>query len=145
MIEMTELYHHGIKGQRWGFRRYQNKDGTLTNAGKKRYRSAQESDRQLMSRDWIDLYNEIREKSGDWYSSTGVSNEFKKAISEHKKQFANIVNKLGFSRAIGSKDYADMNRDYIERLSGIALKDLGYYNTKRGRQYLIDHDLIRDG
>lgn len=34
---MTELYHHGIKGQRWGVRRYQNKDGTLTNAGKKRY------------------------------------------------------------------------------------------------------------
>ena len=31
-----ELYHHGIKGQRWGVRRYQNKDGTLTNAGKKR-------------------------------------------------------------------------------------------------------------
>ncbi len=34
---MSELYHHGIKGQRWGVRRYQNKDGTLTNAGKKRY------------------------------------------------------------------------------------------------------------
>lgn len=32
-----ELYHHGIKGQRWGVRRYQNKDGSLTNAGKKRY------------------------------------------------------------------------------------------------------------
>lgn len=32
-----ELYHHGIKGQRWGVRRYQNKDGTLTAAGKKRY------------------------------------------------------------------------------------------------------------
>ena len=34
-----ELYHHGIKGQRWGFRRYQNSDGTLTEAGKKRYSS----------------------------------------------------------------------------------------------------------
>lgn len=32
-----ELYHHGIKGQRWGVRRYQNKDGTLTAAGRKRY------------------------------------------------------------------------------------------------------------
>lgn len=141
---MTELYHHGIKGQRWGVRRYQNKDRTLTNTGKKRYRSAQESDRQLMSRDWNDLYDEIRKKSGDWYSSKGVSNEFKKAISEHKKQFTNLVDKLGSGRVFGSKDYADMNRDYIEKLSGIALKDLGYYNTKRGRQYLIDHDLIRD-
>ena len=34
---MDELYHHGIKGQKWGVRRYQNKDGSLTAAGKKRY------------------------------------------------------------------------------------------------------------
>lgn len=32
----TELYHHGVKNQRWGIRRYQNKDGTLTPAGRKR-------------------------------------------------------------------------------------------------------------
>lgn len=32
----NELYHHGIKGQRWGIRRYQNKDGSLTAAGRKR-------------------------------------------------------------------------------------------------------------
>ena len=32
-----ELYHHGVVGMKWGVRRYQNKDGSLTNAGKKRY------------------------------------------------------------------------------------------------------------
>lgn len=35
-----ELYHHGIKGQKWGVRRYQNEDGSLTEAGKKRYLEA---------------------------------------------------------------------------------------------------------
>lgn len=33
----NELYHHGTKGQRWGIRRFQNPDGTLTEAGRKRY------------------------------------------------------------------------------------------------------------
>ena len=32
-----ELYHYGIKGQKWGIRRFQNPDGTLTAAGRKRY------------------------------------------------------------------------------------------------------------
>lgn len=36
MVE-NELAHHGIIGMKWGVRRYQNKDGTLTSAGKKRY------------------------------------------------------------------------------------------------------------
>lgn len=32
----NEVYHHGVKGMKWGVRRYRNKDGTLTNTGKKR-------------------------------------------------------------------------------------------------------------
>ena len=33
---MDELQHHGIKGQKWGVRRFQNADGSLTTAGKQR-------------------------------------------------------------------------------------------------------------
>lgn len=50
-----ELYHHGIKGQRWGVRRYQNPDGTLSEAGRRRVerykmQAAKSSDKQDYSK-----------------------------------------------------------------------------------------------
>ena len=46
-IKANELYHHGIRGMKWGVRRYQNEDGTLTIEGKKRYQ------RDAKEQNWI--------------------------------------------------------------------------------------------
>ena len=46
---MSNLQHHGIKGQKWGVRRFQNTDGSLTAEGKKRY----------SSNDYKDMLNKV--------------------------------------------------------------------------------------
>lgn len=50
-VNANELYHWGIKGMKWGIRRYQNKDGTLTSAGKKRRKASYADEIKEMSTD----------------------------------------------------------------------------------------------
>lgn len=78
---IDELYHHGIKGQRWGIRRYQNPDGTLTAAGKERYTSAGEQKK---------FANKLAKAPGDLYYSNSPQMKaalrgLKECTQKHKK------------------------------------------------------------
>lgn len=48
MENYNELYHYGVKGMKWGVRRYQNEDGSLTAEGKKRYNDTQQNDTSVL-------------------------------------------------------------------------------------------------
>ena len=48
---MNELYHYGIKGMRWGIRRYQNPDGSRTALGKKRESSRNDKEKKARKAD----------------------------------------------------------------------------------------------
>ena len=54
------LYHHGIKGMKWGIRRFQQKDGTLTSAGKKRYNDTPNTPTKTKSKHRLKLEEKYR-------------------------------------------------------------------------------------
>lgn len=59
-MQYNHLCHTGVKGMKWGVRRYQNKDGTLTDAGKKRYaRDAREKE-----------FNKYDKQAGKYYKES---------------------------------------------------------------------------
>ena len=84
------LAHHGVKGQKWGVRRYQNKDGSLTPKGKKHYDSM--SDDKLQKT----LYKQVKRARSE---QSGKSNQW------------NIHNTIGkYSKAAQEKYYKDKDK-----------------------------------
>ena len=70
-----ELYHWGKKGMKWGVRRYQNKDGSLTDAGRRRYaRDAREKE-----------YDQYDSEKGSYYKRAMVSDAGFRSCSRNSK------------------------------------------------------------
>lgn len=83
----NELYHFGIKGMRWGVRRYQNPDGSLTNAGRKRLKKGQTSNKKT------DSSNKSSTKSSSTKTVKDMSDdELRQAINrlQLEQQYKNL-------------------------------------------------------
>ena len=87
----NELYHFGIKGMKWGVRRYQNEDGSLTPAGKKHYGNM--SDDKLQK----NLYKQVkkaRANQSDWLNQWNVNNTIGKNSKAVEDRYRKDVKKF---------------------------------------------------
>ena len=82
----NSLSHYGILGMKWGIRRFQNADGSLTSAGKKRvssdYKKASVAGDKDLMRNYTQLYVNAHNKTADKLNSGGIE----KFNAEQKKK-----------------------------------------------------------
>lgn len=125
-----ELYHYGIKGMKWGVRRFQNQNGTLTSAGRKRYA---DDPRVKKSKDAYDEARSIRKAASKAYdkaytkvSLIGTS----KNVRELKKASKELDS--------ANKKYAKAKFDYKteKETARIADKGITFDNKSKHRQKL---------
>ena len=127
------LCHHGIKGMKWGIRRYQNKDGSLTPAGKKRaYRMASDLNEKLVkSFKALDEYGKsIKVQTiKNPYKESGISTftisdirkrkEYDRLVKE-TNDFMDYLDKQGFDwqyhTNYGPNGKVDSGKAYVETI-----------------------------
>ena len=104
-----ELYHHGIKGQKWGVRRFQNKDGSLTPAGKKRY------DEPNVGRKFVQKTSETVTIDGQTFKVYGRNNkQYADKVSKKAKNMGATVSRE--SKTKEAKKYKIPENKSLHRL-----------------------------
>ena len=133
----TELYHHGIKGQKWGVRRFQNPDGSLTDAGLKRLH---QKDVKWAKRNYNKLYNQAYKKSKR-EMNTYVKKDLNKRLSEKNKsgkRSMSYVNDYNRKLAeIMNKNASDIRSPYTNQTVKFIAKrgEMGVHLALAGEQF----------
>ena len=164
-LEADELYHHGILGQKWGIRRYQNEDGSVTPAGAKRYYEGYGLEGKKLSKEQKSKYKsakkELRKLHRDAVEQKEWSIASKRFVKGNERKYNKLRNKYGeehekTARArivletsklmdeVNDKrvkdsaaKYKATTNSYMEKYGEKRIKDLkNFKTTKAGEEYV---------
>lgn len=96
-IQHDVLMHHGIKGMHWGVRRFQNSDGSLTKAGKSRYRQTIDNINESIDNWFADRGDRLRAKGKTHENTWSTVNDLsirKSEMREQRKKHEEYMNKM---------------------------------------------------
>lgn len=154
------LEHYGVKGMKWGVRRYLNTNGTLNAEGKKRskelnpkvkkayekaYRkSSKEKSTKVANKMWDEIskskqgkdYENLVKYRGVQTSNAGILYDYSNERKVGQKCVEAALNKDAKVIAAYSKKYEEIYTKYVDEYSGAVLSDIGIEDTPAGREYL---------
>jgi len=117
------LEHFGILGMKWGVRRFQNKDGSLTPEGIERYRKNNQKQAGKLKEEYEKMFNwrNRDEKNIDkMFNMTGASDEILKEIKDISKKYANELDAMAKESDTLFKDFDSETRTFYEATSELA-------------------------
>lgn len=130
-----ELYHHGVKGQKWGIRRYQNEDGSLTAEGEKRYAGEKGHARKL-----VDAYKTVKKEArakGEALTDKEMAFRALKLSKLNDKEAATAVARTNRDAARNAVIY----RGVVDGMLGAA-QGIGNIMLQKGKMDKDDHRLL---
>lgn len=139
------LEHHGIRGQKWGIRRFQNKDGSLTPRGKSRYGeesdvskklNSAKADKRAANKEYNKSFNKAYNKSSNLINHLTKKgrNEIDDAWQDASKKADNYISKNNSYKEAKKAFKDEYKKNLQEVRENVTLKDKVIYNDATRRR-----------